>query len=305
MCRPGPGGCEGPARGRGRGGKPEGSRREAGSTPALAALRDPPTVTASRRAAEPPPLSPIPGPGSKPPSALLTQQSWGKPGWPPEPGGGPGGGAAGTKRNRPGRGPDPAPPPRHPPMPPAFHLLPRTPTAATPPRRPGRAPRPNPRTNCNPIKADIILLVFTAHQGGDNNRRCRRAAARQPPAPAGSVGPGAASQRAGTRLPPRPRSRSGSIPELGSAGGSPPAAPSKPPPVQRTLVPEPRSPVEPCRAAGEHMPQTKPRGQLAADAGSGDPAPGLLGHAELGRVPRFVQLRQLPRRTRAANPFAP
>lgn len=76
--------------------------------------------------------------------------------------------------------------PRCPPLSTSFQEPPPLPP---PPRRPGRAPRPNPRTNCNPIKADIILLVFTAHQGGDNNRRCRRAAARQPPAPAGSGWP--------------------------------------------------------------------------------------------------------------------
>lgn len=41
------------------------------------------------------------------------------------------------------------------------------------PSSPVSAIRFNPHTNCNPIKADIILLVFTVHQATNNNCYCQ------------------------------------------------------------------------------------------------------------------------------------
>lgn len=254
MCRPGPSGHEGPAAAAATGIPP---RREARGKPAAPQRRCPPGFPTpghqEPRGAEPPPRSPTPGTGAEPSSGSPTPQSWGEarvaptppapslavvPGDPAAARGLPAQSetapAAGPIRRRlPGT-------PRCPPLSASFQE-PRAP-AATPPRRPGRAPRPNPRTNCNPIKADIILLVFTAHQGGDNNRRCRRAAARKPPAPAGSGGPRAAACRAGTLL-------TGSGPAPASAPSrSSVAADGLPAACAPLAAPAPSKPPSPRRA---------------------------------------------------------
>lgn len=121
------------------------------------------------------------------------------------------------------------------------------------PTRPGRAPRPNPCTNCNPIKADIILLVFTAHQGAAAVRRREK-------------------RRRGAGGPGRHRLSNGSspcsvLPEPGPA----PCTPLGPPPA---LQP----PLQPRTAAAERSsPHTKPRQLAGPHRGCTEPGSGT-GH---------------------------